>query len=133
MKNKLYRIADANLNRAREGLRVIEDIVRFIAEDKKMTDQLKRLRHDITNTAGAKIRLLKVRDSENDTGKAYFPVLEGRKKDIKSLTVSNFKRTEESLRVLEEVSKILNPKKAGIYKKLRFRAYTMEKKVYERL
>ncbi len=39
----IYRIIDANLNRASEGLRVIEDGVRFILDDRSFTEELKEV------------------------------------------------------------------------------------------
>jgi thiamine-phosphate pyrophosphorylase len=129
---KLYRIIDANLNRSREGLRVIEDIVRFYTDDKKITSLLKKTRHEITDTAENNRALLSWRDAYNDAGKGFVPSLEGKDKDITGIIVSNFKRVEESLRVLEEISKILMPRKTFIFKDLRFRVYTIEKKVFKK-
>lgn len=132
MKDKLYRITDANLNRSREGLRVIEDIIRFYFDNKRLAGELKKIRHDITDTAIKENKeLISNRDSHTDVGKSFFPKLEGAGKSLKDLIVSNFRRAEESLRVLEEVSKIHFPKKAGVYKRLRFRVYILEKKIYE--
>ena len=48
-KNSLYRIIDANFNRAKEGLRVCEDICRFKLNDKILTNKMKRLRHGLTD------------------------------------------------------------------------------------
>lgn len=129
----LYRIADANLNRSREGIRVIEDIIRFKNNNENLSRQLKKLRHDISLLDGDCARLINSRDSLNDVGRDFLPELEGNRKNIKSIAVSNFRRVEESLRVLEEIYKILKPKKAGCFKKLRFRAYMLEKDVFEKL
>lgn len=131
MDKKLFRIIDVNLNRSREGLRVIEDIARFYLDNKNLTGILKRIRHQITNTVKGVSLLLLNRQSDSDVGRMFEPLLEGNKKDIKELVISNFRRVEESLRVLEDVSKIIMPKKADVYKKLRFRVYTLEKKIYE--
>ncbi len=45
----ILRILDAAANRAREGLRVVEDYVRFACDDRHLTEQLKRLRHELAN------------------------------------------------------------------------------------
>lgn len=119
---------DVNLNRAREGLRVIEDVVRFCGENKKLTTILKRVRHQLSGTVKDVGLLLASRNTKHDVGRQFAPGLEGTRKDI---IISNFRRVEESLRVLEEVSKILMPRKASIYKKLRFCVYNIEKRVYE--
>lgn len=131
--DKLYRIIDANLNRSREGLRVVEDIVRFFLNDEKLAGALKKTRHEITDTIKENKLLMLNRDSHRDVGKEYLPKLEGAKKNLKDLIIANFRRAEESLRVLEEVSKVVLPRKTVIYKKLRFCVYALEKKVYERL
>ncbi len=41
----LGRILDASANRAREGLRVVEDYVRFVLDDPGLTRRLKEVRH----------------------------------------------------------------------------------------
>lgn len=133
MKNKVYRVIDANLNRSREGLRVIEDIARFCLNDKKITGLLKKIRHEITRTVNNPDMLLSCRNSRGDVGKKFNPSLEGSKQGIKDIVISNFRRVEESLRVLEDISKIMLPQKTGIYKNLRFRVYSLEKKLYERI
>lgn len=131
MDKKLFRIIDVNLNRSREGLRVIEDIARFHLDNTNLTSNLKRIRHQITNTIKNADVLLLHRQSDSDVGRRFNPLLEGNKKDIKELVISNFRRVEESLRVLEDISKILTPRKAEVYKKFRFRIYTLEKRIYE--
>lgn len=133
MKNNIYRIIDANLNRSREGLRVIEDIVRFCLSDRVFTSRLKKIRHEITNTVKNTDLLLFGRKSDSDVGMEFNRYLEGDKKDIEALLTSNFRRVEESLRVLEDISKLVSPKKPGVYKKLRFRVYTLEKGVHASL
>jgi len=129
----MYRIVDANLNRSREGLRVVEDIVRFLLNDKKITAELKLIRHKISRSVKNVELLLESRYSTGDVGKEYREKIEGRKRNIKELAVANFKRVEESLRVLEDVSKIVLPEKTAVYKKIRFKIYQLEKKVCERL
>ena len=42
------RIIDANLNRAAEGLRVLEDIARLGLNDASLSERLKTLRHELT-------------------------------------------------------------------------------------
>ena len=46
-KSKIYRVIDVNLNRSREGLRVCEEVARFILNNKSITARFKALRHDI--------------------------------------------------------------------------------------
>jgi hypothetical protein len=44
----VLRVLDAAANRAREGLRTVEDYVRFVLDDRHLTGQCKQLRHDLT-------------------------------------------------------------------------------------
>ena len=46
--NGLIRLLDANANRAREGLRVLEDAARFVLDEPSLTAEAKALRHEIT-------------------------------------------------------------------------------------
>ena len=48
-RNGLHRVLDANANRAREGLRVMEDAARFILDDGPLASELKAIRHTITS------------------------------------------------------------------------------------
>ncbi|MEN6495839.1 MAG: hypothetical protein ABFD16_16275, partial [Thermoguttaceae bacterium] len=43
----VLRVLDAAWNRAREGLRVVEDYTRFVLDDRHLTEQLKQLRHEL--------------------------------------------------------------------------------------
>ena len=50
-KKKVYRILDANLNRAREGIRVAEDVARLYLNSESLARKFKSLRHRITKIA----------------------------------------------------------------------------------
>lgn len=133
----LWRVLDANLNRSREGLRVCEDLVRFVLSDKKLTHELKTVRHELNRAfsfAPARWRraALEARDSERDVGKIFF-IRDAKKMRLEDLLRSNFKRVEESLRSLEECSKILLPRAMRCFQTLRFRVYELEKKIAARL
>src|SRR5687768_16828791 len=98
------RILDASLNRATEGLRVVEDYVRFVLDDVHLTEQLKRLRHDLA-AAGAALPLPDrhaVRDTQQDVGTAVTTPSEGRRADAWDVCVASFERVKQSLRSLEE-------------------------------
>ncbi len=67
----LARILDASANRAREGLRVIEDYVRFALDDPMLTRRLKDCRHrlaEATRGLDADGRLVAGRDTLGDVG-----------------------------------------------------------------
>ncbi|MBA7622806.1 Thiamine-phosphate synthase [subsurface metagenome] len=137
MKEEIYRIFDANINRAREGLRVCEEVARFILCDEKLTKKLKGVRHQVTKIIQSlKIdtkKLFAIRDVRKDVGARTYPRSEGRRKSYQDIVTSNMKRVEESLRVLEEFTKKINPSTGAKFKKLRFRAYDLERELLEKL
>jgi len=134
--NKTIRIIDANCNRAKEGLRVCEDIVRFIMGDEKLTMQLKDIRHCITSvlkSLGIKEQdLIDSRSTGEDAGKKS-SVDEINKNDIRQVLSANLQRVKESIRVLEEVSKIINKDKSQKFKDLRYKIYDIEKAIFKKV
>ena len=128
-KDKIYRVIDVNLNRSREGLRVCEEVARFILNNKPITARFKTLRHDIqkiVSTSKIKASLLHAARNVKADGGKEFSFLE-RKTDLESIFFANIQRTKESLRVLEEFFKLLDEKAAEKFKKLRFKIYQLEK------
>jgi thiamine-phosphate pyrophosphorylase len=126
---KIYKIIDVNFNRTREGLRVIEDAIRFIYMDEKKLKEIREIRHLFSKkTLGFfKQILLKVsREVEKDKGRNF---IETEKSDLNKLIEKNFLRVEESLRVLEEYSKVLNQDASYFFHNLRFKIYEIEKKI----
>ena len=130
MDKGVYRIIDANLNRAREALRVCEDIIRFSSEDERLTQRLKRLRHDIFSAIKnlQKKHLEELFSSRNidDVGKKS---LESEKvrENLVDLFLANTQRAKESMRVLEEVLKLFGQNLSQKFKRFRFRIYDIEK------
>lgn len=129
LENKVYRVLDANVNRAMEGIRVAEEVVRFILEDKKLTRQLKALRGDLKRTVNQipKKKLLSARNSLFDVGGKLYTKEEKSRKSIKSIFKSNIKRAQEAVRVLEEFIKLIDPKLGKSFKNIRFNLYEIEK------
>ncbi len=130
MDKTIYRLIDANANRAREGLRVVEELTRFTIEDESLTLRLRELRHSIDELLSqlpiSSQALLEARDSEGDLGASM-----GEEERVRASDVAkrNLRRTEEALRVLEEYGSSLDPKVASQFKKARFEVYTIEKKI----
>lgn len=125
----VFRIIDANANRAREGLRVVEEICRFILENGELTSAWKETRHRIT-TILSKLpdrTLIEERDSESDVGKRTFACGEGERTDYREIALANARRAEEGVRVLEEFSKLVAPGIGEDFKKLRFEIYSLER------
>jgi len=128
---KIIRLIDANINRSLEGLRVAEDINRFIFSDKLVTKLLKDIRHALTRTIadlpfGQKERLQE-RDILKDVGRVSNQS-ELTRKDYTEIYFINLQRVKESLRVLEEISKLYSAKISGKLKRLRYALYSIEKK-----
>lgn len=128
-----YRILDANCNRAAEGLRVVEDICRFVLNVEPFTKQLKSLRHQLIDTISqidpTGKQLIAYRNSDADIGENLSPELETNRTGYYSLVVANFRRAQEATRVLEETSKLLNAESSNTFKKIRFDLYSLEKDI----
>lgn len=127
---KLLRIIDANFNRAKEGLRVCEDVCRFILDDRVKTLQFKALRHRLSASICALSfgKLMNCRNIEGDVGKSSTTV-ELKRRNICDIFYANAQRSKESLRVLEEFAKLINPHLGEDLKKIRYQIYALEKKV----
>jgi thiamine-phosphate pyrophosphorylase len=125
----LLRLLDASANRAREGLRVVEEYVRFVLNDQFLTAQLKELRHALAGTLAALAAgaLHAARDTERDVGTRLTTRQEQQRSDPEQVAAASFKRVQEALRSLEEFGKILSPQLAEQFKQLRYRAYTLER------
>lgn len=123
---ELYRVIDANLNRLKEGIRVIEDIMRYRDNNKTLSKQLKNLRH--RTRVDETIELLKYRDSINDVLRSSSKSELNRNNTISILT-ANFKRAQESSRVLEELYKLENIEYSENFKSIRYELYNLEKEI----
>ncbi|MDD3324068.1 MAG: thiamine-phosphate pyrophosphorylase [Sulfurospirillaceae bacterium] len=123
---EIYRIVDANLNRLREGIRVVEDICRYLNNDEKLSKALKELRHKarVPNYKD----FLTCRDVQTDPLKQTTQS-EKKRSNIESIILSNIKRAQESARVLEEVLKLQNTEQAELFKQIRYELYDLEKKI----
>jgi thiamine-phosphate pyrophosphorylase len=133
--HRILRTIDANINRVSEGLRVLEDVARFIIEDPASSRQLKSIRHQLSKSAGAlSLDLLTHRDVPGDIGAKLD--LTADHDDLHSVIRANAKRVEEGLRVLEELAKLPDLKSslsASSLKESRYTVYTLEKTLTEEL
>ena len=123
---EIYRVVDANLNRLKEGIRVVEDIMRYRDNNKELSSQLKSLRHKarIDETK----ELLQNRDSINDVLRTSTKS-EQTRSDIVNILTANFKRAEESARVLEEIFKLEDITQSENFKTIRYELYNLEKEI----
>jgi len=131
MQRSLYRIIDANFNRAREALRVIEEFCRFALNSAPLTERAKQLRHDLSACLQHldANRLITSRDSLGDVGIGQTVDSQLPRADLKDCFTANCKRLTEALRVLAEMTQTINPSIAETFERLRFSAYTLEKDV----
>lgn len=135
--NHLHRIMDANTNRACEGLRVMEDIARFVLDDESLSRSLKELRHQLRSQAVeigiSQSQLLESRDTTNDVGTNISTDQEAtRANGYKDLISAAAKRAQEAIRVLEECSKTPQSPASSAntpYESIRYRLYDIEAKL----
>lgn len=132
---RILRTIDANINRVGEGLRVLEDICRFIVEDEDASNQLKSIRHQLNIFATEfGLNLLEHRDVQGDVGGKSD--LTHDHSDLISIVRANAKRTEEGLRVLEELAKLpeIKPALSAVsFKEARYNVYSIEKALVKQL
>lgn len=129
-KKALYRLLDANLNRAREGIRVVEDAARFLWNNTVLYKQLRLLRHQLHQISAKRFYdLLSARDVDGDSGRV---LKEGGRSELKDVLNANMHRAQEALRVLEEYGKLFSAEAGGEFKRIRYRLYALEKKLWKR-
>ena len=125
MKN---RTIDANINRFKEGIRVVEDILRYEFSS-PLAFKLKALRHiKIPNYE----EYVKSRDSINDILKPSTKS-EQTRTTLKDIIIANLKRAQESARVLEEMFKLEDITLSEKFKNARYKLYNYEKEILEKM
>ena len=126
------RILDANANRAREALRVMEDAARFILDDATLARQLKQLRHDLAEALSKLGPLDTWRNTPGDVGTSITTKSEMTRADVADVVIAAGKRLSEALRALEEYTKTLPANACGLahaIESLRYRGYTLEQQL----
>lgn len=130
MNGPLLRLLDANANRAREALRVLEDHARFILNDDALCGDLKRIRHEMTSAIREFLaEAILHRDTPGDVGTAIKTDTELRREDVAEVVTAAGKRLGEALRALAEYLKTLAPARAGKIELLRYRFYEVERRI----
>lgn len=127
------------MNRAREGIRVVEEVARLYFDDAKLSSQFKSLRHQLTRVAKNNFdedKLLSFRDSQKDVGADSMGALEKKRADLESIVYANLRRSQEAVRVLEEFGKLtsrhsirVKEEPALSFKKIRFQLYILEQQI----
>jgi len=125
------RALDANLNRSREALRVLEDYCRFVLDDRFLTNEVKAARHDLVEAARRlpSDLLLAARETARDVGTTATAEGEYRRSSPRDVAIVNLKRLQESLRSLEEFGKLLGAELGRDLEAIRYRTYTLERAV----
>ncbi|MBI2104625.1 MAG: hypothetical protein HYT90_03445 [Candidatus Omnitrophica bacterium] len=127
-RTSLLRLIDANANRALEGLRVCEDIARFHLRSPNVFRRSRALRHAVAQAIrrlpATPADFARARESRRDVGRRA-PA--ARIASLEQLLLINFQRAKEALRALEESARLLAPREAATFQRLRFRAYEVER------
>jgi thiamine-phosphate pyrophosphorylase len=127
----VVRILDANFNRCCEGLRVVEEYLRFVLEDPHLASECKEIRHAVTAVVSplAVEQLHAARDATGDIGAAIGTEAEYQRTTPLQVAAASLKRVEQAFRALEEYSKLISPGVATAIEPLRYRTYTLERAV----
>jgi thiamine-phosphate pyrophosphorylase len=125
------RILDANLNRAREAARVVEDYCRFVLEDRFLTETAKELKHGVANASRSVPQhvLHRARETLRDVGSTVTAGSEYDRASPTHVAIVNLKRLQESLRSLEEFGKVFSSNLGQEVEALRYRTYTLERAI----
>jgi thiamine-phosphate pyrophosphorylase len=125
------RAFDAVANRAGEGLRVVEDYVRFVLDDRHLTGLCKQMRHDLGAVLASvpSEHRLAARDTLADVGTTLATPSEQRRASPEHVLAANLTRLQESFRSLEEFGKLLDPEMGAAMERLRYRSYTLHRAV----
>jgi thiamine-phosphate pyrophosphorylase len=120
----IARILDANLDRSREGLRIIEEWCRFGLNHSQLAQSCKEMRQELARWHTADLRL--ARDTPADVGTSLSHPQEETRSSLENLLQANLCRVQEALRVLEEYGKLYNPLMGESFKQLRYQVYAIE-------
>lgn len=125
----IYRIIDANFNRAREALRTMEEYARFALNHGGLSTRAKELRHRLCRAIGRlpADRLFACRDSAGDVGADAQVPAQHQRRSLEDCLTAGSKRLSEALRVLTETVQTLDSDLAHTLEGLRFLGYNLEK------
>jgi len=123
-----YRILDANLDRAREGIRIIEEWCRFALDNPTLAQTCKAMRQTLAKWHTEEIR--SARNTPDDCGTTLTHPQEEMRESPQQVLHINLARTQEALRVLEEYGKLYHPEMGSHCKQLRYQIYTLESNLF---
>ena len=123
----VLRLLDANANRAREALRVVEDYARFVLNDGDLSEALKGIRHDLTGATRSFVNdAVLYRNTPGDVGTGIKTNGELTRAGVADAVTAAGKRLGEALRAIEEFLKTTSPPDAARVEALRYRFYDIE-------
>jgi len=123
-RHAVWRILDANANRAREAARVLEEYARFVIEDPHLSRRIKQFRHHLAETLGGfDVPLAQYRDAAGDVGKELTTASEQSRSSAAAVLAAAAGRLAEALRSIEEYGKVVTPQLARRIEQLRYEAY----------
>jgi thiamine-phosphate pyrophosphorylase len=131
MNQAIFRIIDANFNRAREGLRIAEEFCRFALNNEKLSSRCKQIRHQLSaavSSLGTQ-RLVTARDTKNDVGYGIKIAEQMKRANLEECVTAGFARTTEALRVLAETAATVDSTISDTFEQLRYDCYILEKDV----
>ena len=125
--NRIAQLIDANLDRAREGLRVMEDWCRFGLKRSDFSIQIKDWRQQLGvhhHNIYRKARLI-----STDPAMGVSHPLQKVRSTPEAVFIANSSRVQEALRVIEEFTRITDPNLCEIASKIRYETYEIEIKI----
>ena len=125
----IWRTLDASANRSAEAVRVLEDILRFCLNDAFLSQEAKAIRHELAvifaqEDFQARIQL---RDVLRDVGASSTASKSPPRTELRHVFAANAARASQSIRSLEECSRVVMPRATTVFEQLRYRIYTLEK------
>ena len=129
-RSALLRILDANLDRAREGLRIVEEWCRFGLENAELTEACKTMRHELARWHSDEMR--SARNTPDDPGTDLNHPHEQQRSTVQQVLQANLCRVQEALRSVEEYGKLISPELSQTCKQLRYQTYTLESRLQTR-
>ncbi|MBN2456630.1 MAG: thiamine phosphate synthase [Sedimentisphaerales bacterium] len=131
MNRSIYRIIDANFNRAREAVRVMEEFCRFTLNNEQLTERAKKLRHELSAIISKldSRRIITSRDTPGDVGAGKKVETSIKRETLRDCLTANCKRLTEALRAIAEMVQIIDPAQAERIERLRYNSYTIEKDI----
>ncbi len=120
----IHRLIDANLDRGREGLRVLEDWARFGLDRADLVVRIKDLRQRLGLLHHPSYK--QARHTATDCSAGLAHPAQGQRRGADAVMAANAARVQEALRVLEEFGRLIDTALASEAATLRYELYDIE-------